>query len=54
VPYRIVTNTDVSGIADPQERYRHVKQRSILKTSVPEVIAACADLLATRRENALL
>jgi heptosyltransferase-3 len=53
VPYRIVTSADVSGIADPQERYRRVKQRSILETPIRDVIAACDDLLARPRPDAL-
>jgi heptosyltransferase-3 len=53
VPYRIVTSDDVAGIADPEERYRRVKQRSILDTAPARVIAACDDLLAIPRTNAL-
>jgi heptosyltransferase-3 len=51
VPYRIVTNIDVSKIADPQERYRQVKQRSILKTPLPAVLSACDKLLAAPRST---
>ncbi len=53
VPYRIVTNDDVSGVADPVERYRRVKRRSMLSTNPVQVWKACDELLALPPRDAL-
>jgi len=47
VPYRAVNTSDVSTIADPEERYRLIKARNIQDTSVHDVIAACEAILAS-------
>jgi heptosyltransferase-3 len=46
VPYRAVNTSDVSTIADPEERYRLIKTRNIQDTSVHDVIAACEAIMA--------
>jgi heptosyltransferase-3 len=46
VPYRAVNTSDVSMIADPEERYRLIKTRNIQDTSVHDVIGACEAILA--------
>lgn len=44
-PYRAVNTVDTSGVADPEERYRLIKARTMRDTPAPAVIAACEELL---------
>jgi heptosyltransferase-3 len=44
-PYRAVNTVDTSGMADPEERYRRIKERTMRDTAPAAVIAACEALL---------
>ncbi len=45
-PYRAVTTTDVTNIADPAERERLIKAGTMQDTPVEKVLAACDEMLA--------
>ena len=44
--YRAVTTADLSDVADPEERERMIKTRTMMDTPLPDVIAACDEMLA--------
>jgi heptosyltransferase-3 len=48
-PYRAVTTTDVSAIADPAEREHLIKTRTMQDTPLTHVLSACEEMLAQNR-----
>jgi len=50
-PYRAVTTTDVAHVADPEERERLIKSHSMNDTPLPNVLAACEEMLALPRRT---
>lgn len=48
-PYRGVNTVDVSGHADPEERYRLIKERTMRDTPASAVIDACEATLASMK-----
>jgi ADP-heptose:LPS heptosyltransferase len=49
VPYRAVTTTDVTAVADPAEREHLIKTRTMQDTSLTDVLASCEEMLAQAR-----
>jgi heptosyltransferase-3 len=49
--YRAVNTVDTSSVADPAERYRLIKAKTMRDTPAPAVIAACEDLFAAPARN---
>jgi heptosyltransferase-3 len=50
-PYRAVTTADVSKVSDPEERERLIKSHSMNDTPLPNVLAACDEMLALPRRT---